>query len=111
MELYFDSMLEGLEEINETAGDLNGVELTPEIESETAADALNDSPDLPEELTLEGEEIEALEAIASKRESDVSFLGARKDGWCTRSICQGEYSSFSCNGCTGKTSDHRTKGE
>lgn len=111
MELYFDSMLEGLDEINETAGDLNGVELTPGIESETAADALNDLPERAEELTLEGEEIEALEEIASKRESDVSFLGARKDGWCMRSICQGEYSSYSCSGCTGKTSDHRTKGE
>lgn len=111
MELYFDSLLEGLNEIDETAENLNGVELTPEIEHEIAAESSNDMPERSDELALEGEEMEALEDIASKRESDVSFLGSRKDGWCTRSICQGEYSSFSCNGCTGKTSDHRTKGE
>lgn len=59
-------------------------------------------------LSINDEEMKRLEEIASKDDETISFQGERKDGWCKKTICQGQFSSYACSGCIGKASNHKT---
>lgn len=89
---------EAAEEAVEAAADAvaEAVEANAEI-AQGAAEA-GSTAEGTEALTIDSEELGELESIAAKGEEEVSSLGERYNGWCMKSVCQGEYSSFACSG-------------
>lgn len=99
-------MFELLDELFEETelNEINDELATTQAAHETSVESQDEA------LEISENEMKELETIADDKKEDISFLGeSKEDGWCSKSICQGEYSSYACSGCTGKASSHETK--
>lgn len=99
-------LVEGAEMAAEAAAEATEV-VAEAAEAAEIADAVGLAGQ--ESLAIDEAELGQLEAIAAENDEQIGILGDRKSGWCMKSICQGEFSSFACRGCIGKASDHTTK--